>query len=695
MPIDMPNEASSAQLLRRFLRDLGRHHDTAVAHVDPVTFDAVRLVRLPGTTNRKGPDEPDRPTRRTAILEVSNEHDSNVREKNSRLIASVSQKRSNSGQARRSRRRQQCDPAQALEELVARVASAAADDRIKVLSDSGYALGRFVGQGDLDRAEVEQRLRQAVSDWGLDDSEIYATIARAIDDGVQDAEDNPGGAGGTLPMATQLVNMALASGAELFHTPRGEPYGAIKIGKRVEVLALNSSAFETWLGGRFYQQTEITPAAQAVSNATRSLKFQALFTAPEQEVHVRVGGAVERWFLDLNDDEGRAVEITGEGWRVIKEPPVRFVRPPGSLSLPEPVRGGNVRELAKFINLTELESTLLLLVAWLVGALCPEGPYAILLLIGEPGTGKSLLARLIQLLIDPWQAWQASLLSEPRDVRELMIVARNRHVLAFDNLSGLLKTISNAICRLATGGGHSVRQLFTDTDEVIFDIKRPVILNGVEDFATASDLLDRCITLRLPVIPPEHRRTEREILRLFEEARPRILGALLNIAVESIKNLPQVRLQRMPRMADFAERIYAGIPAAGWTGEQFLEEFERVSAEASCVALEASVIFDVLERYTAVRSCFQGTMAELLVELNRFAGDQVARLREWPKTASALGSALRKLAKDLRSRGYTVNELRTSRSRLFHIGRENAQGASCPPGFTPVGVDPTSPPSLG
>jgi hypothetical protein len=40
--------------------------------------------------------------------------------------------------------------------------------------------------------------------------------------------------------------------------------------------------------------------------------------------------------------------------------------------------------------------------------------------------------------------------------------------LAFDNLSGLPAWLSDALCRLASGGSFAVRQLYTDDDDVPF-----------------------------------------------------------------------------------------------------------------------------------------------------------------------------------------------------------------------------------
>jgi hypothetical protein len=71
-----------------------------------------------------------------------------------------------------------------------------------------------------------------------------------------------------------------------------------------------------------------------------------------------------------------------------------------------------------------------------------------------------------------------------------MIAANNSHVLAFDNVSGLPGWLSDALCRLASGGSLSVRQLYTDDEEVLFQAARPVVINGIEDVINRPDLAD-------------------------------------------------------------------------------------------------------------------------------------------------------------------------------------------------------------
>jgi hypothetical protein len=140
----------------------------------------------------------------------------------------------------------------------------------------------------------------------------------------------------------------------------------------------------------------------------------------------------------------------------------------------------------------------------------------------------------------------------PREERDLMIAANNGHILAFDNLSGLPSWLSDALCRLASGGSFAIRQLYTDHDEVLFQAARPAILNGIEDVVCRPDLADRAIFLMLESISDEQRRPEKELWKEFELARPHLLGALLDAVAQGLRSLPRVRLRGLPRMADFA-----------------------------------------------------------------------------------------------------------------------------------------------
>ena len=92
-----------------------------------------------------------------------------------------------------------------------------------------------------------------------------------------------------------------------------------------------------------------------------------------------------------------------------------------------------------------------------------------------------------------------------------MISATNSWLLAFDNRATLSRgsRMRSAVSR--TGGGYSTRELYSDAEEILFDVTRPVVLNGIEELVTRADLLDRAILLDLPTIPEDRRQSEAQL----------------------------------------------------------------------------------------------------------------------------------------------------------------------------------------
>src|SRR5262249_27352250 len=186
-----------------------------------------------------------------------------------------------------------------------------------------------------------------------------------------------------------------------------------------------------------------------IQDALQTLMSQALFTGPEYPVFMRVAEHDGAIYLDRADPEWTAIRIAPTGWKVVKDAPVKFRRARGMQVLPIPVRGGSIDDLAPFINVWD-ESLWRLIIAWLVGALCPRGPYPILVLNGEQGSAKSTLARVLRKLIDPHTV---PLRRPPRNERDLMIAGVNGRVVSLDNLSHLSAWLSDTLSSLATGGG--------------------------------------------------------------------------------------------------------------------------------------------------------------------------------------------------------------------------------------------------
>jgi hypothetical protein len=340
--------------------------------------------------------------------------------------------------------------------------------------------------------------------------------------------------------------------------------------------------------------------------------------------------------------------------------------------LPVPVPGGSVETLRSFLNV-QSDTDFVLVVAWALAVLRDRGPYPVLALSGEQGSAKSTFSAILRALLDPNTAPLRAL---PREDRDLFIAASNGHLLAFDNVSGLPAWISDTLCRLATGGGFAVRQLYTDQDEVLFDAARPVILNGIEDIVTRPDLADRAVFLTLEPIPEDRRRPEQELWAAFEKERPRILSVLLDAVVQGLKMLPQTRLEKLPRMADFALWATA-CETAFWAAGTFATAFDANRKELIEGVLDADAIASAIRGLMASREEWVGTASQLLAALEEVAGERVTKAKNWPSSAEALGRGLRRPATFLRKVGIEISFERQPggrRTRQIRITRNVEPG---------------------
>ena len=317
---------------------------------------------------------------------------------------------------------------------------------------------------------------------------------------------------------------------DLFHTATGTAFADVLVDGHRETWPIRSKRFRGWLRRRYYEAARSALGGQAIASELDLLEARAQFDAPEHSVHTRIAEHAGHIYLDLADARWRAVEIGPDGWRVNRFPPVRFRRRAGMLPLPVPEPGGSIEALGALLNLSS-RSDFVLVVAWLLATLRPRGPYPLLAISGEQGSAKTVLSKMLKALIDPNVAPVRAL---PREERVLMIAANNGYVLAFDNLCGLPAWLSDALCRLATGGSFAVRQLYTDDEEVLFQAARPLVFNGIEEVISRSDLADRSIFLTLPPVADVRRQSEQELWRQFELVRPRILGALLDLVVHGL-----------------------------------------------------------------------------------------------------------------------------------------------------------------
>ena len=374
-------------------------------------------------------------------------------------------------------------------------------------------------------------------------------------------------------------------------------------------------------------------------------------------------------WIDLGDDTHHAIRVTSAGWTVETRAEAPLIRPDGLRSLPIPVRSAaamaKLRALMNIGDGDEATATFRLVVAWLVAALYPTGPYCVLAIDGEQGSGKSTSCRMLRRLVDPNAA---DLRAPPRNEDDLLIAALNGRVIGLDNVSFIEADTADAICRIATGAGFGKRRLYADAEEVIISVARPVLLNGIPSLLARGDLADRSIAVTLPPIADASRRPEAEVWRDFDAAAPGILAALLDGLAMALRRLPTLHLPNLPRMADFARLACAAAPSFGWTERDMLAALQANRVAAVHTVIEADPLAEAVQAI-GTSGRWTGSATALLAKINGMVAPEVQRAKGWPKDAARLSARLRRVAPALRRAGIEVGHDREGhdRSRIIII----------------------------
>jgi hypothetical protein len=455
-----------------------------------------------------------------------------------------------------------------------------------------------------------------------------------------------------------LIKLALEHGS-LWHDSSGMGWIDFYVDGVLQTARIRSKRFRDFLSCILWKQEERTFSSEAWSETVGILEGLARFRCPEREVFLRVGEHNENIYIDLGAEDWSVVRISPSGWEVIPyiDCPIRFYRPDCQLPLPIPARGGSLEDLWQLLNVREADRPLVL--GWILSTLTPDGSKPILTFSGEKGSGKSSAATLLKRLTDPTRV---SKLSTVGDSRTVAVAALNRWVLCYDNLTHLSAEQQDLLCCISTGAGYSHRTLYTDMEETFLEFRRPQILTGIDLVPTRSDLLDRCLLVRLERISEEDRLTEEELEALTADLLPGIYGALLDLLVTALRNLPETQPAKLPRLADFAQLcIAAGIPGFQEAYTTNLEVGCQAAVEANPLAAGILSLLDTCGGY------WRGTSTELVRKLQELDPSS----REYQKlSARSVGRKLASSLKgDLAAVGVEVTQGRTGSQRYLILSR--------------------------
>jgi putative DNA primase/helicase len=385
----------------------------------------------------------------------------------------------------------------------------------------------------------------------------------------------------------------------------------------------------------------------------------ALYEGPEHQLHLRTAPAANGGvYIDLANEAGQAIYVSAEGWKIISAP-VKFYRPPNMKPLPRPLRKEADTSLLQLLLNLPNDSEFRLLLTACSYALLPGKAYPIIVFDGHAGAAKTSAARIVRNTLDPNEVPVTGM---PRG-QDLVSCAKNNAVMVLDNLSVLPAAVQDDLCRLATGGGMGGRKLYTNDGDASFTASRPLILTGINNLATRSDLADRCLPFHLSEVLT--RKTDAEIQEGFSYAHPRVFAGLLDIMVVGLRRIEEVQRGRRPlgRMADFTQWGYAVAPAIGWTEDDFRLAYRATRREAQHTVIDsdpvAAGILTLVHGVGQQGKPWRGFQSSLWKQLAEAAGD-AAKAPGFPRSPEALGRALKRVIPVLGDRGIRITQARRS-----------------------------------
>lgn len=461
--------------------------------------------------------------------------------------------------------------------------------------------------------------------------------------------------------ADEMVS-AVTERAILFHDPASEGFVNFEHDGHRETWALNSQGFADWLGMIAYKELGFSPSDTTIKQALTALNGIAKYDGDEQEVYLRCAPFVDGYIIDLSDTEWQSVQITADGWCVVKNPTVRFMRSGTSAPLPTPEQGeGNHNLLWNYVNVPE-ESRLLVL-AFILESWRQDTPFIILQITGEQGSAKSTTHKAIRKLTDPNTV---PLRAKPKTVEDLYVSASNNWQSSFENMSNLSNAMQDALCTLATGGGFASRRLYTNSEESVIEVKRPVIINGISHVATRPDLIDRLIAIYLPRIQDADKKQDADMDKAFKEDAPVIFSGLLDLFSAALRELPNINLQSTPRMVDFTYFGEAIATALSNEPGTFLKLYRSNRKESLAHSLDSSPAALAIQDFMINRGKqpWKGTVKALKTELETFKHEGEG----WPQSPKGLAEVLRRMMPALREFGLDVQFLPRTRTGVkVHI----------------------------
>lgn len=448
-------------------------------------------------------------------------------------------------------------------------------------------------------------------------------------------------------------------------------------GTQRRLYALYSKDFSDFLIWGFKSTYKEFVAASGFTEYIEECAVKARVNKRYLSVYNRIAFKDNRIYYNLNNSENEVVRIDDSEIVVLTQ---------SELSLDDPVfvssknMGVQVKPqdsdaaslpdvIKKYLNLAS-ENDIVLLICTIVAWFWPNQARPILLLCGPAGSGKSVASEIIQFSVDPSRI-PCPLL--PSTTQNLATVLADNYLCVFDNISQIKPEISDMLCQAIYFGAYSTRKLYSDGDVYTNTFRNCLVLNGIGNFATRGDLMDRCVKINLQRISTQQRERLSDLRGNFQKDLPIILGAVFDLVKRTLPLVGTIKVGAAPRLADFY-CLGGAISKALWGSEQVFFDAFAQNEESKFADMVNDDPFSAAVKQFAEK---MGTRT-LRLEPTEFFEKLKAQVgiveysnakNNFPQSASALGKRIPRIQPALAAIGIDIAQTKSNGQRHIMLTR--------------------------
>ena len=360
-------------------------------------------------------------------------------------------------------------------------------------------------------------------------------------------------------------------------------FAIVKMNNHYETIELdkNNSKTNNWLRVQAVKKQFEVYSEDTCASAIGLIKANAMMdeNTRNESIHLRLAYVKDEIYYDLGRADWKLVKITKDKISLVDysaDTPM-FIRTSKTALQVEPNLNSNRSLLDEFVKLCRVPNPELFKVH-LVSMFIDGVPMPIMAIHGHAGASKSTTSSMIKRVIDPsGRENEDNLKSFPNGEDNFVTSLSGSYFSAYENISHIDVDISNMLCRAVTGGSFEKRTQYTNGEVYTINVKRKVLINGIDFTISQSDLADRSIIYEFQRIPEEQRKTDKSIEETFTKILPDLLGEIFQILQKVLPTIPRItqECKKLPRMASFGifgEAIYQ---AMGHKQGEFLELYNE------------------------------------------------------------------------------------------------------------------------